>query len=50
MTVLEQYTTLSTSLMRRFEAVRGGGRIEEIAKEVGIGHVTIYAWLAQDCT
>lgn len=50
MTVIEQYAKLSTSLVRRFEVVRAGHSVEDIAKEIGIGHITIYAWLAQDRT
>ena len=48
MSVLEHNQTLSTTLMRRFTAVRGGRAIEDIAKDMGVGFVTLYAWLAQD--
>lgn len=48
MNAIEQYATLNTSLMRRFKAVRGVCPIEEIAKAMGISHITIYSWLAQE--
>ncbi len=48
MSVLGHTRTLSTSLIRRFKAVRGGRTMEDIGKEIGVGHVTLYAWLAED--
>ena len=50
MNVLEHHRTLSTSLLRRFTMVRGGRTMEEIGKAIGVGHVTLYAWLTQDRT
>jgi transposase len=50
MTVFEQYRALSTSLVRRFEAVRAERSMDEIGKEMGVGFPTLYAWLAQDRT
>ena len=48
MNAIEHYATLNLSLVRRFKAARGRRGIEDIAKDVGISHVTIYAWLSQE--
>ena len=48
MSAILQRHALSTSLLRRFKAVRNDRPIEEIATAMGLGFVTLYAWIAQD--
>ena len=48
MSAILQRHALSTSLLRRFKAVRNDRPIEEIATAMDLGFVTLYAWIAQD--